>query len=50
MRMAWAYGFTLVGVGLTAAITATILLIVSLAPTRPPTFRIDTSQHFTVSP
>lgn len=49
VRMAWAYGFTLVGVMLTAALTATILFIVSRAPTRPPTVRIDTSQHFTIS-
>jgi len=50
MRMAWAYGFTLAGVVLTAAITATISLIVSLAPTRPPTPHIGTSHHFTLSP
>jgi hypothetical protein len=50
MRMAWAYGFTLVGVMMAAAITASIWFIVSLAPTRPPTGKVDTSQHFTVSP
>jgi len=50
VRMAWAYGFTLVGVIVAATITATISFIVSRAPTRPPTGRIDTTQHFTISP
>jgi hypothetical protein len=50
IRMAWAYGFTFVGVMMAAAITATIWLIVSLAPTRPPTGHVGTSQHFTLSP
>jgi hypothetical protein len=50
VRMAWAYGFTLAGVMLAAAITASIWFIVSLAPTRAPIGHVDTSQHFTVSP
>jgi len=46
-RIAWAYGFTLVGVTLTAALGVTIwTLAFSAASQKPPTIKIDTSQSF----
>ena len=46
-RIAWAYGFTLVGVTLTAALGVTIwTLAFSADSQKPPTIKIDTSQSF----
>ena len=46
-RMAWAYGFTLVGATVTARTAAMIWTLVSAAnPPRVPTVRVDTSQSF----
>ena len=50
-RMAWAYGFTLVGVTSMAGLGLAIwMLASSSAVVRPPTVHVDTSQIFRVEP
>ena len=50
-RMAWAYGFTLVGVTSMAGLGLAIwTLASSSAVVRPPTVHVDTSQSFRVEP
>ena len=43
-RIAWAYGFALVGV--TAAVALSLLMSALAPPARPPTIRVETSQQF----
>jgi len=48
-RVLWAYGFTVVGIALTAGVT--LLLWTFVVPgdsTRPPTVKVQTSQSFTL--
>jgi hypothetical protein len=47
-RMAWAYGFTLVGATSMAGLGLAIWLLASSSVVRPPTVHVDTSQSFRV--
>ena len=48
-RVLWAYGFTIVGAGLTASVGMAVwMLVASPQSTRAPTAKIETSQSFTL--
>jgi hypothetical protein len=46
-RLGWAYGFTLVGV--TCALATALLVSTAIAPSRPPTANVETSERFRAS-
>jgi hypothetical protein len=47
-RLLWAYGFTAIGVTLTAMVTATALSLIAGRPAKAPTIKVETSQTFRV--
>ena len=49
-RVLWAYGFTIVGVALTAGVGLMLWTFVIPSPSsKPPTARIETSQSYTIA-
>jgi hypothetical protein len=48
-RVAWAYGFALIGVTVGAGMSLAISALSASLPARTPTVHVDTSEHFSVS-
>jgi len=48
-RVAWAYGFALIGVTVGVGMSLAISALSASLPARTPTVHVDTSEHFSVS-